>query len=351
MNQKEVIRKIGDIIQELNDQFDYLKTVTDNLNDLELELFVSNAHFLASHIEVLRKLNLQAIKIKTPPVEKTETKHEEKYFEPVVQQMKYPSAIAEEKPVKPADVPMEISTGDIIETKEDAAEEKEDLLVPQIDLSSENDVDTYAFQREEPETIRHELILDASINWEDDEDQVPFDDLATLDQADIDATDTIVAEKLDSSFKTNEIKQADIKEPEPPIEKEPEVPVKMEPEVPVKIEPEVSVTVAKEEVLTINQKISSQLGDKAGARTDQFIGTPISDLKAAITLNDKLLYIKDLFNGYNLAYSEAIEILNRFNSIDEATRFLNTNYVVKNNWESKPGTTEKFYALLQRRYA
>ena len=60
--------------------------------------------------------------------------------------------------------------------------------------------------------------------------------------------------------------------------------------------------------------------------------------------------MKDLFNGYNLAYSEAIEILNRFSNFEEATRFLNTNYVAKNNWMSKPDTVEKFYAVLKRRY-
>ena len=77
----------------------------------------------------------------------------------------------------------------------------------------------------------------------------------------------------------------------------------------------------------------------------------IADLKKAITLNEKLLYIKDLFNGYSLAYSEAIEILNRFTSLNEADLFLKKNYVVKNNWDGKPETTAKFYALLQRRYA
>ncbi len=55
----------------------------------------------------------------------------------------------------------------------------------------------------------------------------------------------------------------------------------------------------------------------------------IADLKKAITLNEKLLYIKDLFNGYSLAYSEAIEILNRFTSLNEADLFLKKNYVVK----------------------
>ena len=79
--------------------------------------------------------------------------------------------------------------------------------------------------------------------------------------------------------------------------------------------------------------------------------TPITDIKAAITLNDKMLFIKDLFNGYPLSYSEAIEIVNRFKSFEEADRFLKTNYVTKNNWEAKKAASDKFYALLKRRYA
>lgn len=108
MKQKEVFKKIGGIIQELSDQYEYLQTVNEDLNDLELELFAANAHFLTDHIEVLCKLNLQsqAEKPRTEKItkpertEKTEkpektvqpfeqdTPHEPKYFEPVVQQMK-----------------------------------------------------------------------------------------------------------------------------------------------------------------------------------------------------------------------------------------------------------------------
>src|SRR5271169_6447163 len=96
MKQKEVFKKIGDIIEELRDQYEYLKTVPDDLNDLELELFVSNAHFLTDHIEILSKLNLQNTKVKKPPVQKTETSHEQKYFEPVVQQMKHAAGATDE---------------------------------------------------------------------------------------------------------------------------------------------------------------------------------------------------------------------------------------------------------------
>ena len=77
MKQKEVFNKIGGIIQELSEQYEYLKTVNEDLNDLELELFAANAHFLTDHIEVLCKLNLQShaekrATEKTAKAEKTE---------------------------------------------------------------------------------------------------------------------------------------------------------------------------------------------------------------------------------------------------------------------------------------
>jgi hypothetical protein len=115
------------------------------------------------------------------------------------------------------------------------------------------------------------------------------------------------------------------------------------------VETQVEPVKAKEDVLTINERMSVQRSGSTH-HTEQAV-QPVTNLKAAITLNDKLLFIKDLFNGYSLAYSEAIEILNRFNTFEEANRFLTKNYTAKNNWDSKPETAEKFYALLKRRYA
>lgn len=121
--------------------------------------------------------------------------------------------------------------------------------------------------------------------------------------------------------------------------------------------PIVANTVPIEEVqarpLSINELIKQQ--KQAGVNvTQQFQTSPTKDkaldLKTAVSLNDKLLYIKDLFNGYSLAYSEAIELLNRFDSFAEADAFLQTNYAVKNGWAEKSQTVEKFYNLLQRKF-
>jgi len=318
MKQKEVFKKIGGIIQELNDQYDYLKTVPDDLNDLELELFVSNAHFLTDHIEILCKLNLQ-IKVSKNIPEKPEVSYQQKYFEPVVQQMKHNLAKSAEKPEKASFKPI------VQDTPDDKPEEQP---VAEIDLTADAPEDTYSFIREEPETIRHELILDESMDLDEDEKIEQESELEPEPVKETRRRKAIITPAVEEIA-------AEVQE-EKPVVKEPEK------------KPISPSTVDEEEVLTINQKMS-QSGDKA--RSEQLSIKPISDIKLAITLNDKLLYVKDLFNGYNLAYSEAIEILNRFNTFEEAQRFLKTNYVTKNNWDGKPATTEKFYALLKRRYA
>jgi hypothetical protein len=275
MKQQDVFNKIGGIIKELNDQYKYLESNPADLNELELELFVANAHFLADHAEILNKINAQN---NLKPAEAAEPpRQQEKYFEPVV-------AHAEPD------------------------------FVPQIDLATNAPADTYAYERQQPEIIRHELVIDESGMTGDEEDEHA--------EYEIIEEETIEPEPVVESFIT----------PEPVI---------AEVKAPAVSEPE--------EVLTINQKMSARY-ESAGTLTGQVSAQPVTDLKQAITLNDKLLYIKDLFNGYSLAYSEAIDILNRFNSFEEADNFLKKNYTPKNNWEAKPETTEKFYALLKRRY-
>jgi hypothetical protein len=316
MKQKEVFKKIGGIIQELNDQYEYLQTATDDLNDLELELFVSNAHFLTDHIEILCKLNLQKGSVKRVSL-KPESSSEKKYFEPVVQSMKPADEINERMRSK-------------TELKEETVEvtdpiEPEERPVPEIDLTSGTPEDTYSFIRdEEPQTIRHELVIDEAMA---EEDETLFSVEEAPEEAEIEGP---IVEDIVTTEHGPEIEGV---KPTKKAGNETK-----------------NQAAADDEVLTVNQRMSAQRADKAG-KAEQLSLKPIGDINLAITLNDKLLYVKDLFNGYNLAYSEAIQILNRFDSFEEAARFLKTNYVTKNNWESKPATTGKFYALLKRRYA
>lgn len=273
MKQQDVFNKIGGIIKELNEQYKYLETDPDNINELELELFVANTHFLKDNAEVLRKINSQNITAK--PAEEIKSKSEEKYFEPFAQH------------------PENVSQSSI------------DNPVPDIDIAAGAPTDSYSYIREEPEVIRHELEVDES--WVEDEDEIietPRENVARIE--------TLKGENNHGKF----------------------------------VQENAKTVKSDEEIVTVNQKISAQLAGKSTEQTIQ----PITDLKTAITLNEKLLYVKDLFNGYSLAYSEAIDILNRFKTFDEADQYLKKNYAIKNNWETKPQTAEKFYTLLRRRY-
>src|SRR5690606_33554452 len=94
--------------------------------------------------------------------------------------------------------------------------------------------------------------------------------------------------------------------------------------------------------LSLNERLSAQR--KTGGPTANPLGAArgeverIVDIKSAVSLNDKLLFIKDLFNGYSLAYSEAVELLNRYDDFAAADNFLRDNYAEKNNWADKPET-------------
>ncbi|HET8829128.1 MAG TPA: hypothetical protein VFM79_07285, partial [Pelobium sp.] len=56
MNKSQILKKIGNIIEELSEQQRYLAS-TDKISLLELELFTANADFLIDHVEILKKLN------------------------------------------------------------------------------------------------------------------------------------------------------------------------------------------------------------------------------------------------------------------------------------------------------
>jgi hypothetical protein len=303
MTKNEILKKIGIIIIELREQYDLTQLNRDDINDIELELFAANSHFLTDHIEILRKLNNQEVK----PL-RQETPSEPKYFEPVV------------KPTLPEKKEPDFDFPEYNNTVED---EPEDQIQEPI--------------KEEyvPQTIiRHELILDEPANTTDDEAE---------------------AEEEWVEEHEAEIEQEE-EQPEPVIEpiEQPIAEVPAEPEI-IIAEPQVIQTqiviedTEDKPLVTINQILSAQLsgsprvGDHAQLQ-------PIKDLKSAITLNDKLLFVRDLFNGYSMAYGEAVEILNRFSRFEEADQFLKINYYTKNNWEAKQATTDKFYELLQRRF-
>ncbi|MFD0765685.1 hypothetical protein ACFQZI_12545 [Mucilaginibacter lutimaris] len=370
MKQQEVFRKTGDILKELNEHYEELKTTTGAIFDLELELFISNAHFLINHAEILKKLSQQQAQQQhtlpqhveekrielpkpaelrpepvkpepvKPPVSEIKTGNDEpKYFEPLVHQarpMVERTPFKPEKPIEQKPVQIEITPVE------------DEQPTPQITLTGSDDKDSYSFEREEPQIIKHDLILDEADDW-DEEDDAPIELPLKTETAKTNAVtmeSILDGEIINTEDETQEPNVVPTN-PEPVIDNTPKV-AKEEPAPAPIFAPE---AVNETKPLSFNERMSAQLKNNYLSTSAEPAEAPIKDIKAAISLNDKLLFVKDLFNGYSLAYSEAIEIVNRFTSFEEADRFLKTNYVTKNNWEGKKATMDKFYALLKRRYA
>ena len=60
MKQQEIVKKIGAILKELQEQYQFIEKTKEPINDLELELFAANSNFLSDHIEILARSHRQS---------------------------------------------------------------------------------------------------------------------------------------------------------------------------------------------------------------------------------------------------------------------------------------------------
>lgn len=74
--------------------------------------------------------------------------------------------------------------------------------------------------------------------------------------------------------------------------------------------------------------------------------SPITSLRAAIGLNDRFLFIREIFNNNSEKYNAVIEHLDKMEQIQEAVEYLKANLSMEKN-----ETTMKFVDLLKRRFS
>ncbi len=85
--------------------------------------------------------------------------------------------------------------------------------------------------------------------------------------------------------------------------------------------------------------------DIANKLQSQILGT-ISDIKSAISLNDRIWFIKELFDGSSEKYNKTVDLLNNYNNLDEALKYLDNNF----KWNQENQSTKKFLEVIYRRF-
>ena len=79
--------------------------------------------------------------------------------------------------------------------------------------------------------------------------------------------------------------------------------------------------------------------------------TPIKDLRKAIGINDRFLFINDLFRGDEVMYERSIKTINSFNIYPEAEYWISRELKVKLGWDNDLATVAQFDQLVKRRFS
>ena len=107
-------------------------------------------------------------------------------------------------------------------------------------------------------------------------------------------------------------------------------------------EPEVTPVV--EEPVTPMAVIDAMI-EKQAWRTDM-PGTPVRDIRSAISLNDRILFVNYLFNEDPMSFQETLTALNSMTSFDEAVNFVVARHP---DWDLESDTVYRFMMALRRR--
>lgn len=94
----------------------------------------------------------------------------------------------------------------------------------------------------------------------------------------------------------------------------------------------------------INEKISKN--HPANDMSVKLQSRPISDIGKAIGLNDKFLYINELFKGDSALYKNTLDRINSSNDFNDAFSFLNDQF----GWDMKEDSAQKFMELVRRKF-
>jgi len=81
---------------------------------------------------------------------------------------------------------------------------------------------------------------------------------------------------------------------------------------------------------------------------DKLSRQPIKDLKSAIGLNQKFLFMNDLFEGENELFNNAINKINAFNTLPEAIAFIDNE--LSSAWDKENSLVLNFMDLVERRF-
>jgi hypothetical protein len=98
---------------------------------------------------------------------------------------------------------------------------------------------------------------------------------------------------------------------------------------------------------SLNDKLKQEKKEIAHILKD----SPVKDLRKAIGVNDKFVFISELFRGDEVMYERSIKTINTFHILPEAEYWMNRELKVKLGWNDTNETVQHFYQFVRRRFS
>lgn len=130
------------------------------------------------------------------------------------------------------------------------------------------------------------------------------------------------------------------------------------PEVSDLITEESIIKVPIKEVFELNDvlhealpSLNDQLKPNNIALSDTFHKESITDLNEAIVLNDRYVFINELFRGDEVMYERSLKTINGFTTLLEAQSWIQRELKVKLGWNESSSSVTQFDQLVNRRFS
>jgi len=97
--------------------------------------------------------------------------------------------------------------------------------------------------------------------------------------------------------------------------------------------------------------LNEQLKPNNIALSDSFHKEAITDLNKAIVLNDRYVFINELFRGDEVMYERSLKTINGFNTLLEAQSWIQRELKVKLGWNESSVIVAQFDQIVNRRFS
>jgi hypothetical protein len=100
-----------------------------------------------------------------------------------------------------------------------------------------------------------------------------------------------------------------------------------------------------------NPSLNDKLKQSKTEVADRLGDMPVKDLRQAIGINDKFLFIQELFRGDIDMYERSIKTINECHTLQEAEYWIERELKIRQGWLDDTRPVQHFYTLVKKRFS